>query len=366
MRDGVDQRLAGRSRGVASMAAPALLAVAAALLCACGAPAPSATASTLPSMPPPLSTPIADGVAVPPTVDATGGADAAAPLQRWLAGVPDGSTVVFPAGGTFRLDRGLVVSARKGITFEGNGATLVGNGPASCGRDCSLFYLRGGSRGIVIRGFTLLGNSPTPGAFDPAWEQTSAIAIVGASQVEIADVTVRGVGGDALTLSGDPPAWPHDVWFHDSTVVSAGRNGVSVIAGTNVTVERVAVGRVGYTTFDIEPNTADQGASNVRFLDNTSSGWANAFLAANGAPGSSVNGVTVSGNMVSGASLLTVIDLPRRQNVVFSGNRSDTPAVGPVLRFAHVDGLVVVGNAQPLASGTLTAIADCTSVVTAP
>jgi len=34
-----------------------------------------------------------------------------------------------------------------------------------------------------------------------------------------------------------------------------------------------------------------------------------------------------------------------------------------VLNFAHIDGLTVTGNVQPLTSGSLAAISDCTNVV---
>ena len=85
-------------------------------------------------------------------------------------------------------------------------------------------------------------------------------------------------------------------------------------------------------------------------------------MSADGAPGSVVNGVTISGNTVTGKSLLTVIDLARRKNIVFTNNRSTVTTAGPVLRFAHIDGLTVTGNVQSLSSGVLASITDSTSV----
>jgi hypothetical protein len=79
-----------------------------------------------------------------------------------------------------------------------------------------------------------------------------------------------------------------------------------------------------------------------------------------------VRDVTVSGNTVTGASLLTVIDLARRQNITFTNNRSSVTAAGPVLRLAHIDGLTVTGNVQPLSSGVLASITDSTGVTYAP
>ena len=327
------------------------------------APTPTPAHTATPTRTP---VPVMGGTALPATIDATGATDASAALISFVNSVPDGSTIVFKAGGVYRMDQGLGFSGRHNLVLEGNGATLRGTGTSTCGRPCSLLYLRESNEGITIRDFTLVGNSPTPGVYDPTMEQAAAITIVGGSQVEIADVTISGVGGDGLTLTGDDPDWPEGIWFHDSHVVSSGRMGVAVVAGRNVTVERVAFDESGYSTFDIEPNVDDQGASNVQFLDNTAGTWTNSFLSADGAAGSVVSDVTVSGNSVTGASLLTVIDLARRQNITFTNNRSTVTAAGPVLRFAHVDGLTVSGNVQPLSSGVLASIDDSTGVTYNP
>ena len=340
-----------------------IVVVALAPLLASHAPAPPPASTSQPSTIP-ISAPVTSGSVVPPTIDATGATDASAALISFVGSVPDRSTIVFKAGGVYRMDRGLVLSGRHDLILEGNGATLRANGASTCGRDCSLLYLRDGNTGITIRNFTLVGDSPTPGIYNATWEQVAAIAIVGGSQVEIANVTISGVGGDGLTLSGDAPAWPNGIWLHDSHVISSGRMGVAVIAGRNITVERVAFDQSGYSVLDIEPNVDTQGASNVQFLDNTAGTWTNSFLSAEGAPGSVVSGLTISGNSVTGGSLLTAIGLARRQNIVFTNNRSTVAAWGPVLRFAHIDGLTVTGNVQPLSSGALVSITDSTGVTT--
>ena len=336
---------------------------------ACGKPFAPPTASPMPEatrsptpVPTPIRTPSATDVTVPASIDTTGSTDASTALNDWLRTVPDGSTIVFPPDAVYRMDTGLVFTDRHGLVFEGNGATLKSNGTAGCSRDCSLFYLLERNTGISVRNFNLVGNSPTPGVLNRAWEHASAITIIGGGDVEISQVTIRDVGGDGLTLSGGGVDTPDRVHFHDSRVISSGRNGVAVIAGSNVTVEGVAFETVGYTVFDIEPNTSSQSARNIRFVDNTAGTWDNSFLSAEGAPGSIVSGVTVSGNTVTGGSLRTAIALARRQNIVFTNNTSTVPARGPVLRFAYVDGLTVTGNVQPLTSGGLASIVGCTGV----
>jgi hypothetical protein len=351
----------GPPRAIIAAAGIAVLAVA-----GCGAPTPTQPPVAMPT-PIPTPTPSTTGIPVPPSIDATGENDASAALNTWLETVPDGSTVVFKAGGVYGMDKGLTLQSRHDLTFEGNEATLRSTGVSSCGRDCSLFYLWTGNTGITIRNFTLVGNSPTPGIYDSSWEHASAITIVAGRDVEIANITVSEVGGDGLTLSGVAPDWPDNIRFHDSHVISSGRNGVAVVAGRNVTVERVRFDTIGYHVFDIEPNDTTQGASNVKFLNNTVGSWTQPmgyFFAADGAAGSVVEGVTVSGNVVTGSSLRTDVTVARRRDIVFTNNTSNVAVAGPVLTFDQVDGLTVTGNVQPLTTGVLASITDSTGVTT--
>ncbi|HEY7935976.1 MAG TPA: right-handed parallel beta-helix repeat-containing protein [Candidatus Limnocylindrales bacterium] len=295
-------------------------------------------------------------VQVPASIDATGLADASAPLVAFLDSVPDGSTIEFPAGGIYRMDAGLKFLDRHDLTFEGNGATLRSNGDVH--EASSLFALWSDNTGIVIHDFNLVGNSPSPGVYLPGEEGAHGVLIDGGSNVDVSDVTISGVYGDAFYVGG----WADGVNIHDSIVKSNGRNGVAVIAGRNVTVQRVTFDESGYCTLDVEANDSTEGAANVKFLDNLVGTWGDVFFAADGAAGSVVDGVTVSGNRVTGSSLATDVTLARRQDIVFTNNASTVAADGPVLKFAHVDGLTVSGNSQPLRSGSLAAIVDSTNV----
>jgi len=327
-------------------------------------PAPVATPTPTPApvaTPTPTPAPVVAGIAVPATIDATGSTDASAALISFVNTVPDGSTIVFKAGGVYRMDAALKFAHRHNLTFEGNGATLRANGGTT--EASSLFWLgsyAGGNSGILIRNFTLAGNSSTPGVYQSGREGAHGILVDSGSAIEISGVTVRGVWGDCLYVGSAASG----VSFHDSTCASNGRNGVTVTSATNLTVQRVAFTRSGYCTFDIEPNVSTESATNIRLLDNTAGTWTNSFLSAEGAPGSVVSGLTISGNSVTGGSLLTAIGLARRQNIVFTNNRSTVAAWGPVLRFAHIDGLTVTGNVQPLSSGALVSITDSTGVTT--
>ena len=115
--------------------------------------------------------PGAVGIPVPATIDATGTTDASSALYTWVRGVPDGSTIVFKSGGTYRMDQGLIVNGRRNLTFEGNGATLKSNGGTT---EASSLLRVFGATGIVIRNITLVGNSPTPGIYRPGRREPTA------------------------------------------------------------------------------------------------------------------------------------------------------------------------------------------------
>jgi hypothetical protein len=262
------------------------------------------------------------------------------------------------------MDHGLKLIDRHDLVFEGNGATLSSNPATAAIESDSLFALWGGNRDIVIRDFQLVGNSDTPGVYQRGVREGVHGVLIQGDRVEVANVTVRGMYGDAFLIhvSETDTVWSTGAWIHDSHVESTGRNGVSIIAARDALIERVAFDRIGYTVFDIEPNDASQGARDVVFRDNTVGRWGNTFVSAEGAPGSRVEGVTVARNTVTDASLLTAIRLPRRQRIAFTDNRSLVAAEGPVLLFAHIDGLTVMGNVQPLTSGPLARVEDSTEV----
>ena len=273
---------------------------------------------------------------------------------------------MFKAGGTYRLSQGIQLANRTGLTLDGNGATLRTTGTGNLASLIILGHRYGGAwggtnRNITIRGFVLAGAQPSPVL--TAYEHQHGIQVENSVGVQIANMTVRGVYGDGIKVGSNETS---NVWFHDSRIESAGRNAVTVTAGSNITAERLTIGSVGYCVFDVEPNTSSAAARNVIFRDSTAVSWANVFVAVEGAhTGATIDGVTVSGVSISGKSLFTVIDnggTSRMKNITVTNNSSAVKAAGPVLRFAHIDGLTVTGNVQPLSSGALASITDCTGV----
>jgi len=318
---------------------------------------------------------------VPSSVDASGSSDASAALNSFIGSVPDGSTIVFRAGGTYRLDHGILVTNRHNLVFEGNGATLRANGSGSTLRD-SPFAIDQGNSYITIRNFTITGNNPnTTTLYTAGQEGQYGVGVWGSTNVEIANNTISHTWGDGIYVSGNDTthASSDSVWVHDNAFSYIGRSGIALTAGSHVTVEHNSFDRVGIHVFNIEPDTAYQVNTFDTFQNNTvgsysvSTSYVGYFFAADGAAGSTTHDVTVTGNTVAGnphggyggypRGLDTTVQVARRANITFTNNSTATAAAGPVLAFDHVDGVTVTGNTQPLSSGVLAKFTDCTGVV---
>ena len=101
------------------------------------------------------------------------------------------------------------------------------------------------------------------------------------------------------------------------------------------------------------------------------------LLESSGLDGASVRGIALSGNEVTGGpsgfdgtmlGIHTRIDARRTQDIWITDNigvgaADGSKLSGAVLDLAHIDGLTVSRNTQPLATGQLVLIRDSTDVV---
>ena len=319
-------------------------------------------------------------VSVPSSIDASGATDVSAALNAFIKSVPDGSTIVFKAGGTYRLSQGLWLTNRHNLVFEGNGATLRAAGSGST-LVSTPFRIDQGNGSISIRGFTIVGNNPnTTTVYTPSGEEQHGVGIWGSSDIEVAHNTIGHTWGDGVYISGNDitRVSSDSVWIHDNTFSYIGRSGIALTAGSNVTVEQNSLDKVGLHVFNIEPDHAYQVNAFNTFRNNTvgtyglTTSLVGFFFGAEGAAGSTTHDVTVTGNTVIGnphagydgraLGLNTTVQLARRANIVFTNNTSTTAAAGPVLAFSYVDGVTVTGNTQPLSRGSLAQFIDCTGV----
>ncbi len=334
-----------------------------------------------PPDPIPVPTPILNSVPVPVSINSGGSADASAALNALIASVADGKTLVFKQGGLYRIDSSLLLAKRKNLGFDLNGATLKAAGTGS-GALSSPFRLNPGNDRIAIFNGAILGNNPNVTTlYTVGQEDQFGVLIYGSTNIDLHHLAISHTWGDAVYVGPDLAAMVSSdgISIHDNTFSFIGRMGIAVVAGSHVTVEHNSIDRVGIHVFDIEPDVAWEVNTFVAFRGNTigSYGHSNTYigflLAANGATGSVAHDIECSGNTVVGnpkagydgkpRALHCYVMTARRGNVRFVGNTTAQAAPGPVLAFAHVDGLTISGNVQPLTSGSLATISDSTAVV---
>jgi hypothetical protein len=345
------------------------------LVASCATPAPTATPVSTPA---PTVVPPTGTVTVPTSIDASGATDVSAALATFIRGVPDGSTIVFKAGGTYKLGTAIHLIGRHGLTFEGNGSTLR---MAGCAVEDSAFLLDGTpSTAITIRDYTMIGDNAaagTTGAFVAGCESQMGVAIYGAQGIDIGNVTISSVHAECVYIDagGNPRgvgAWADGITFHDSTCQLTGRMGVALIAASHVTVSRVTFSRLAISVFDIEPYMSGGGATYVSLTDNVINGYgASPTYTPWVLEGSAYNmtttivhditlarntinaGATRSVNTFTTAGLTVKARTQRWQRFSILDNVSKVTGNGPAMYFEHVDGLTVSGNIQPITSGTL-------------
>ncbi len=113
-----------------------------------------------------------------------------------------------------------------------------------------------------MRNLTIRGANPNPGKWDVTYEHNHAIQVGGAVRLDFDHIAVQNVGGDALGgyLSGGANRCADSIQLHNSSFDGIGRMGVTITDGaTNVVVDFNSFRRIGYYTWDIEPNGATVG-----------------------------------------------------------------------------------------------------------
>jgi hypothetical protein len=311
------------------------------------------------------------GTLVPASIDRTGSSNVSNAMASFISGVPNGSTIVFPAGATYLLDgNGIVLSGRRDLRFSGQGATLRFSG---CGGNDSGFKLNNTS-GIVLEDLVLVGDNP--GGYHTGCESASGVAMYGAEDTTIRRVKVRGPYGHCWYADEGDGAWTDGVLIEDTECVNAGVMGFAVTSGRNMTIQRSYFKDTAIITFDIEPSASDAGGEYITMRDNVVDGFGiddyyTPWVLAAATSVGSVHHITFErNNVIRGADHgSTLAGLSVRMNgntpksdIIIRDNTTTVPGRGPVMRFANVDGLTVTGNTQPLEGGSLTSCTNCTNV----
>jgi hypothetical protein len=295
------------------------------------------------------------GQGAAPTPDPTGQADATAGLQALIDGTLDGGVVRLARGGDYRVEGTLVLEDRHDLTIAGNGARIFATTTGD--PDRSQIRIVGGS-GLDVRNVEIEGANPQAGVGEGAYqrrlESQHGIRLDGVTDAELDRVHVHDTYGDLVYVSRneDDRRWTEQVWIHDSTFDHSGRQGIAVVAGRDVVIERNRITETARAGVDLEPNSPSWGADNIHILDNEVGPGRLLFVAAGGR--GPVNRVIIARNTLRGRQLKFWVIAPegtRRQWFWVVDNTSDTTAPAAPLEFTRSDGVIVHGNRQPIEAG---------------
>jgi hypothetical protein len=295
-------------------------------------------------------------IPVPPAIDATGKTDVSAQMAFFFASVPNGSRVVFPSNGRYRMEQTLVLDRRTNLTIEGNRARIVATTPGDAHR-AAVRVVRGSN--IVIRDLIVQGANPHAGtderAYVPAKEHQHAFELKGVENVVLERVGALDVYGDFVYLGLDNGLWSRNVTVRNSVFARNGRQGVAIVAARKVLIEGNIIADVRRATFDLEPMGNTAGVDDVVIRDNTIGRGRLLFVAAAG--DGPVNHVDILRNRLIGQSLQMAIRNGRahyRDDWTIAGNTSDAVLgnpLGAAMRIRNVNGLEIADNVQRFQAG---------------
>lgn len=317
---------------------------------------------------------------VPTSIDRTGSSDVTAALNAYLAGVPDGNTVVFPSKARYRIEGTLSLENRNGLVIEGQGATFFAktNGLGRVSPRCAwpgasvcrypnrtrAQWTFINDRHILVRNVNVVGSDAHPGRsgiYEPSLEAQHGFNIGGSSNITLDHVSARNVWGDfvyvGLALVHPPNLTARyrtstDVLVKNSTFHGSSRQGWSVTSGQHVTFAYNRMDAVRRSLIDIEANTSSDLIAYITIRNNALGSSRFCTVSNAGAAATEHDIVIVDNHTIASRAMKICIKASRnarRSNYTISGNVGDVSGPGPnepMIGIAYVDHVTVKGNVQ--------------------
>ena len=208
---------------------------------------------------------------------------------------------MFPDGSCYLLGTSLEVEQADDLTIDGFGSVIRSavtrpdcHGGPPVGPDAHVWVISD-SNHVRLRGFRLVGTNPRPGVYNGAYYCQHGVEILSSDDVTLDGLTVQDMWGDCAYWNSNLNDAPRPVGglVTNMTCSGSGREGVSIVNGSNVTISRSSFAdlRNGVTT---DRNTINDEAPNLSVTDNTFSGVQAAMvnLAGGGADDAVVTGNT--------------------------------------------------------------------------
>jgi hypothetical protein len=240
-------------------------------------------------------------------VDVTGA------LNAWIDSVPDHVTLSFQPNACYRLDGTIRITARNGLTLEGNGATFKAGTDGDDER--RQFWFVGGTD-LTVRNVVVRGANPHAGvsaeAWSPAHEWQHGFALNGVQRALLDGVQAYDVYGDFVYLGptysgqGNPSTPSRNITVRNSHFERNGRQGFGITGVEDVLISNNYMSDVRWDMFDLELNDNIDVASRVSIVGNTTGIGRLLWFGASGAEGS-VDHIYIAGNTMVDESATPVV-----------------------------------------------------------
>jgi hypothetical protein len=242
--------------------------------------------------------------------------DSAPAIQAFLATVPNGSTVTFPAGArcmvATSLDLGIAPTGqpqRADTVYDLNGSTIFRTTePAACdkpGCNAPLVDLERVQHVSMEDGTIQGGVTPPvegPPAYDPAIEHDHGIAVHGDTGVTLTGLTIRDIGGDCVDVDEDSTTHTPstDITIAGSattpfTCAQGARQGISANDVDGLSITGVTFDLLSHSGVDLEPHKHGY-IKNVE-IRACRFGWVGGYAISGHGSGAVWSDVTIAGNV---------------------------------------------------------------------
>ena len=305
------------------------------------------------------------------------------PLRAWLQSLPAGTEARLRAGGRYRAESPIRLDAKRALTINGRGASLVrtvaGDPADPKTRTRSSIDLQGGAD-IVIKGLNITGAHDQKGPHYRAdFEAQHGVNVAGVQGVVICDTRIVNVLGDFVYFgfSGTAPdnnrTPTRNAHVYRNFFEYSGRQGIGMATGTNIVVEHNIIRDAGRSALDVEPLSDALEVHNVMLRNNVITD-AKRFVSSLGARSVVVDGLAAIDNTLVGTAMsISVVGRTgpgpaSKRNVVIVGNTSDRDCGCPRLIWLRgVDTAWVVANRAKVGArkGPYLQPADITGLVAA-
>ena len=281
-------------------------------------------------------------------------------LNAWLARVPDGAAVAFPAHRCYGVDGELRLTDRRGLTIDGRGSTFRALSLGDPRR--VVWHLEGGSR-LVLRNMTVRGFAPGAGVHGSyyiggrSYEWQHAFAFSGVSGGLLDSVRAYGVYGDFVEAQADQRMGTPSrrITVRRSRFRGADRQAFGLTSVDGIVIQGNTVSEVAQAGVDLEPDLPTPLARNVEILGNRFHDVWLSIVSANGIAADNPDGVgnvTVAGNTMTPARAgLASCLAPVWVNAAAGAHSrhwtiTDNTfySIGPGISLTGVDGARIAGN----------------------